>query len=139
MAVSIDQALTSAPESLTVAEYSVAITNKGNEVMYNIVAGMDSIRKQIQGASERIKRLDKSSQEIGNIVGLINDIVGQTDIPALNTAIQALMAEDTGHGFAVVTDEVQRLAERSSTAAKQIKTLVKTIQIDTNEAMVSME
>jgi twitching motility protein PilJ len=122
-----------------VAERSVAIANTGAEVVQNTIHGMDNIREQIQETSKRIKRLGESSQEIGDIVSLINDIADQTNILALNAAIQASMAGDAGRGFAVVADEVQRLAERSSAATKQIEALVKTIQSDTNEAVISME
>jgi twitching motility protein PilJ len=100
---------------------------------------MDGIREQIQETSKRIKRLGESSQEIGNIVELIEDIADQTNILALNAAMQAAMAGESGRGFAVVADEVQRLAERSANATKQIDALVKTIQADTNEAVSSME
>jgi len=100
---------------------------------------MDTIREQIQDTSKRIKRLGESSQEIGDIISLINDIADQTNILALNAAIQASMAGDAGRGFAVVADEVQRLAERSTAATKQIESLVKAIQNDTNEAVTSME
>lgn len=139
MAVSIDQVSANAAESSAVAERSVAIASKGNEVVQSTIAGMDTIREQIQDTSKRIKRLGESSQEIGDIVSLINDIADQTNILALNAAIQASMAGDAGRGFAVVADEVQRLAERSSGATKQIEALVKTIQTDTNEAVISME
>ena len=139
MAVSIDQVSANAAESSAVAERSVAIANKGNEVVHNTITGMDNIREQIQDTSKRIKRLGESSQEIGDIVSLINDIADQTNILALNAAIQASMAGDAGRGFAVVADEVQRLVERSSAATKQIEALVKTIQTDTNEAVISME
>ena len=139
MAVSIDQVSANAAESAAVAERSVAIANKGNEVVQSTISGMDIIREQIQDTSKRIKRLGESSQEIGDIVSLINDIADQTNILALNAAIQASMAGDAGRGFAVVADEVQRLAERSSGATKQIEALVKTIQTDTNEAVISME
>ncbi|MDY0249826.1 MAG: methyl-accepting chemotaxis protein [Pseudomonas sp.] len=139
MAVSIDQVSANAAESSAVAERSVSIANKGNEVVHNTITGMDNIREQIQDTSKRIKRLGESSQEIGDIVSLINDIADQTNILALNAAIQASMAGDAGRGFAVVADEVQRLAERSSSATKQIEALVKTIQADTNEAVISME
>jgi twitching motility protein PilJ len=100
---------------------------------------MNAIRETIQDTSKRIKRLGESSQEIGNIVELINDIADQTNILALNASIQASMAGEAGRGFAVVADEVQRLAERSANATKQIEVLVRTIQADTNEAIVSME
>jgi len=139
MAVSIDHVSSNAAESAAVAERAVTIANKGADVVQATIAGMDTIRGQIQETSKRIKRLGESSQEIGDIVSLINDIADQTNILSLNAAIQASMAGDAGRGFAVVADEVQRLAERSSAATKQIAALVKTIQTDTNEAVISME
>ena len=139
MAVTIDQVSANAAESAQVAERSVQIANNGAKVVQNTIKGMDNIREQIQDTSKRIKRLGESSQEIGDIVSLINDIADQTNILALNAAIQASMAGDAGRGFAVVADEVQRLAERSAAATKQIEGLVKAIQSDTNEAVISME
>ncbi|WP_267222591.1 methyl-accepting chemotaxis protein [Dyella silvae] len=126
-------------ESADVAERSVKIASRGAEVVRETISGMDSIRDQIQETSKRIKRLGESSQEIGSIVELINDIAEQTNILALNAAIQAASAGEAGRGFAVVADEVQRLAERSASATKRIETLVQTIQSDTNEAVNSME
>ncbi|MEO4208361.1 methyl-accepting chemotaxis protein [Acinetobacter pittii] len=139
MALSIDQVSSNASESASVAQRSVYIASNGAQVVNRSIEGMDTIREQIQETSKRIKRLGESSQEIGNIVSLINDIADQTNILALNAAIQASMAGEAGRGFAVVADEVQRLAERSASATKQIETLVKTIQTDTNEAVISME
>ncbi|UYZ68733.1 methyl-accepting chemotaxis protein [Moraxella bovis] len=139
MAVSIDQVSANASESASVAQRSVAIAQNGADVVQRSIEGMNTIRNQIQETSKRIKRLGESSQEIGDIVGLINDIADQTNILALNAAIQASMAGEAGRGFAVVADEVQRLAERSAAATRQIETLVKTIQADTNEAVSSME
>src|SRR5690554_1952015 len=139
MAVTIDQVSASASESAAVAERAGSIASNGAKVVQNTIHGMDTIREQIQDTSKRIKRLGESSQEIGDIVSLINDIADQTNILALNAAIQASMAGDAGRGFAVVADEVQRLAERSAAATKQIEALVKTIQNDTNEAVISME
>ncbi|TDJ35027.1 MAG: hypothetical protein E2O61_09480 [Gammaproteobacteria bacterium] len=139
MAISIDQVSSNAAESAAVAERAVEIANKGAGVVQDTIQGMETIRGQIQETSKRIKRLGESSQEIGDIVSLINDIADQTNILSLNAAIQASMAGDAGRGFAVVADEVQRLAERSSAATKQIAALVKTIQTDTNEAVISME
>ncbi|MGJ8686480.1 MAG: methyl-accepting chemotaxis protein, partial [Spongiibacteraceae bacterium] len=139
MAVTIDKVSSNARESATVAHRSVEIANTGAQVVQNTIQGMDNIREQIQETSKRIKRLGESSQEIGDIVSLINDIADQTNILALNAAIQASMAGEAGRGFAVVADEVQRLAERSSGATKQIGALVKAIQSDTNEAVISME
>jgi len=139
IAVSIDEVSKNSAESADVAQRSVAIASKGAAVVRQTIQGMDSIRDQIQETSKRIKRLGESSQEIGSIVELINDIAEQTNILALNAAIQAASAGEAGRGFAVVADEVQRLAERASGATKRIETLVQTIQSDTNEAVSSME
>lgn len=139
MVVSIDRVSFNAAESTSVAERSVEIANNGTAVVQNTIGGMEKIRGQIQETAKRIKRLGESSQEIGDIVNLINDIADQTNILSLNASIQASMAGEAGRGFAVVADEVQRLAERSGAAAKQIAALVKTIQTDTNEAVISME
>ncbi|HHJ17788.1 MAG TPA: chemotaxis protein [Gammaproteobacteria bacterium] len=139
MAVSIDEVSRNSEETADKALKSVEFAKKGGETVLRNIEGMDRIRETIQETSKRIKRLGESSQEIGDIVELINDIAEQTNILALNAAIQAAMAGEAGRGFAVVADEVQRLAERSSNATKQIETLVKTIQTDTNEAVISME
>jgi len=139
IAASIDQVSRNSAESAEVAQRSVEIATNGAGVVRQTIAGMDSIRDQIQETSKRIKRLGESSQEIGSIVELINDISEQTNILALNAAIQAASAGEAGRGFAVVADEVQRLAERASNATKRIETLVQTIQSDTNEAVSSME
>jgi twitching motility protein PilJ len=128
-----------ATQSAEVAGQSVEIAAAGGATVRRTISGMDNIREQIQETSKRIKRLGESSQEIGNIVELIEDIADQTNILALNAAMQAAMAGEAGRGFAVVADEVQRLAERSANATKQIDALVKTIQADTNEAVNSME
>jgi len=139
IASSIDEVSKNSAESADVAQRSVQIAAKGAEVVRQTIQGMDNIRDQIQETSKRIKRLGESSQEIGSIVELINDISEQTNILALNAAIQAASAGEAGRGFAVVADEVQRLAERASNATKRIETLVQTIQSDTNEAVSSME
>ncbi len=139
IAVSIDEVSKNSAESAEVAQRSVQIAAKGAGIVRQTIQGMDSIRDQIQETSKRIKRLGESSQEIGSIVELINDIAEQTNILALNAAIQAASAGEAGRGFAVVADEVQRLAERSANATKRIETLVQTIQSDTNEAVSSME
>ncbi len=139
MANSVKKVSANAVESAEVAKKSVDIASKGAKAVRDTIAGMDTIREQIQETSKRIKRLGESSQEIGEIVGLIDDIADQTNILALNAAIQAAMAGEAGRGFAVVADEIQRLAERSGKATKQIDALVKTIQGDTSEAVNSME
>ncbi len=139
MAASIEEVSGNAERSSDVARHSVEVAHKGGEAVRRTIDGMNAIRETIQDTSKRIKRLGESSQEIGNIVELINDIAEQTNILALNASIQASMAGEAGRGFAVVADEVQRLAERSTNATKQIEVLVRTIQSDTKEAVVSME
>ena len=139
MAASIEEVSGNAERSSDVARHSVEVAHKGGEAVRRTIDGMNAIRETIQETSKRIKRLGESSQEIGNIIELISDIAEQTNILALNASIQASMAGEAGRGFAVVADEVQRLAERSTNATKQIEVLVRTIQADTNEAVVSME
>ncbi len=139
MTKSSERVSANAAQSTAVAQQSVDIAKKGAETVQGTIQGMESIREQIQETSKRIKRLGESSQEIGEIVGLINDIADQTNILALNASIQAAMAGEAGRGFSVVADEVQRLSERVANSTKQIGTLVKTIQTDTNEAVISME
>lgn len=135
----IEEVSGNAERASDVARHSVDVAHKGGEAVRRTIVGMNTIRETIQDTSKRIKRLGESSQEIGNIVELINDIAEQTNILALNASIQASMAGEAGRGFAVVADEVQRLAERSAHATRQIEVLVRTIQSDTNEAVVSME
>lgn len=139
IASSIEQVSRNSSESADVAQRSVVIATEGAGVVRQTIQGMDQIRDQIQETSKRIKRLGESSQEIGSIVELINDISEQTNILALNAAVQAASAGEAGRGFAVVADEVQRLAERTSGATRRIEGLVQAIQADTNEAVTSME
>ncbi|HXW75085.1 MAG TPA: methyl-accepting chemotaxis protein [Steroidobacteraceae bacterium] len=139
MAGSVEEVSGNAERASDVARHSVEVAHKGGDAVRRTIDGMNTIRETIQETSKRIKRLGESSQEIGNIVELINDIAEQTNILALNASIQSSMAGDAGRGFAVVADEVQRLAERAANATKQIEVLVRTIQTDTNEAVVSME
>jgi len=139
MAGSVEEVSGNAERASDVARHSVEVAHKGGDAVRRTIDGMNTIRETIQETSKRIKRLGESSQEIGNIVELINDIAEQTNILALNASIQSSMAGEAGRGFAVVADEVQRLAERAATATKQIEVLVRTIQTDTNEAVVSME
>ncbi len=139
MANSVAEVSGNAERASDVARHSVEIAHKGGDAVRRTIDGMNTIRETIQETSKRIKRLGESSQEIGNIIELINDIAEQTNILALNASIQASMAGEAGRGFAVVADEVQRLAERAANATKQIEVLVRTIQTDTNEAVVSME
>ncbi len=126
-------------DSATVAKQARETASRGLAAVTNTVEGMDRIREQVQATSKRIKRLGESSQEIGEIVQLISDIADRTSILALNASIQAAMAGDAGQGFAVVAEEVERLAERSTDATKQISTLIKAIQNETSEAITDME
>ena len=139
LAQSVQQVSTNAAESARVAEQSLAAAEKGQQAVSNAIASMNTLREQIQETSKRIKRLGESSQEIGEIVELISDITEQTNVLALNAAIQAASAGEAGRGFSVVAEEVQRLAERSADATKQIAAIVKTIQSDTQDTVAAME
>ena len=139
MATSMKTVSSAAMESARVAHASLAAAQKGATAVSNSISGMNEIRSQIQETSKRIKRLGESSQEIGEIVELISDITEQTNVLALNAAIQAASAGEAGRGFSVVAEEVQRLAERSGEATKQIAAIVKTIQTDTHDAVAAME
>jgi methyl-accepting chemotaxis protein len=139
IARAVGEVSSSAAASAEVARSSRETTERGAKAVQEAIAGMDSIRGQIQETSKRIKRLGESSQQIGEIVDLIGDITEQTNVLALNAAIQAAAAGDAGRGFAVVAEEVQRLAERSGEATRQISALVKTIQLDTQDAVAAME
>ncbi|MGH8456835.1 MAG: methyl-accepting chemotaxis protein, partial [Stenotrophobium sp.] len=136
---SLQQVAARAEQLAQQAQDSVKVAHNGAETVGRTIQGMAALREQIQDTSKRIKRLGESSQEIGNIIEFINDIAEQTNTLALNASIQAAMAGEQGRGFAVVADEVQRLAERAATSTRQIENLVKTIQADTNEAIISME
>ena len=139
MAGRINQVSAQAQESATVARQSLQAAESGLKAVQNAIGGMNSIRDQIQDTSKRIKRLGESSQEIGEITELISDITEQTNVLALNAAIQAASAGEAGRGFSVVAEEVQRLAERSADATRQIAALVKAIQTDTQDAIGAME
>jgi twitching motility protein PilJ len=139
MTRSILQVSSNAGQAAQVAQRSLQAATQGAQAVQNTISGMNEIRTQIQETSKRIKRLGESSQEISEIVELISDITEQTNILALNAAIQAASAGEAGRGFTVVAEEVQRLAERSSEATKQISAIVKTIQTDTNSAVAAME
>ena len=139
MASRINEVSSQAQQSATVARQSLQAAESGLTAVQNAIGGMNAIRDQIQETSKRIKLLGESSQEIGEITELIADITEQTNVLALNAAIQAASAGEAGRGFSVVAEEVQRLAERSGDATRQIAALVKAIQTDTQDAVAAME
>ncbi|MBD3670287.1 MAG: type IV pili methyl-accepting chemotaxis transducer N-terminal domain-containing protein [Gammaproteobacteria bacterium] len=139
MANTIDDMSRDAASLADEAQKSVGYAVAGAETVQRTIDGMDSIREHIQDTAKRIKRLGESSQQIGDIIELIDDIAEQTNILALNASIQSAMAGEAGRGFSIVADEVQQLAERASNSTKQIEGLIKSIQTETNEAIASME
>jgi twitching motility protein PilJ len=139
MASRINLVSAQAQASADVARQSLKAAEVGLQAVQDSIGGMNTIRDQIQETAKRIKRLGESSQEIGEITELISDITEQTNVLALNAAIQAASAGEAGRGFSVVAEEVQRLAERSADATRQIAALVKAIQTDTQDAIGAME
>ena len=139
MAASIHYVSENASSSAAVAEQSRTNAEHGTRAVTRTIEGMKAVRDQVQETAKRIKRLGESSQEIGEIVELIGDIGDRTSILALNASIQAAMAGEAGRGFAIVADEVERLADRATEATKRAGVLVKTTQTEAAEVMAAME
>ena len=130
---------TNAASAAEAAREALGNADGGQTAVAQTIDGMARIRDNVQDTAKKIKRLGERSQEVGEIVRLIEDIADQTNLLALNSAIQAAMAGEHGRGFAVVADEIRQLAERVTEATKKIATIVKSIQGDTYEAQVAME
>ena len=139
MAASIHYVSENASSSASVAEQARTNAEHGTRAVTRTIEGMKAVRDQVQETAKRIKRLGESSQEIGEIVELIGDIGDRTSILALNASIQAAMAGEAGRGFAIVADEVERLADRATEATKRAGILVKATQTETAEVMTAME
>jgi methyl-accepting chemotaxis protein len=139
LAIFIQNVARNAQLSAEAAQEALRNANSGQQAVRQSIDGMMVIRENVQETSKKIKRLGERSNEIGEIVRIIEDIADQTNLLALNAAIQSAMAGEHGRGFAVVADEIRLLAERSTESTKRIATLVKSIQGDTYEAVVAME
>jgi methyl-accepting chemotaxis protein len=139
MAQSIRKVSEQANAAAKVAEDALAAALAGGDSVRRTVAGMDNIRRHVQETARRMKRLGESSQEIGEIVQLISEISDRTSILALNASIQAAAAGESGKGFAIVAEEVERLAERATEATRRITVLIQSVQRETNEAISAME
>ncbi len=139
LAVFIQTVARNAQSSVEAAQEALRNAANGQQAVRQTIEGMMLIRENVQETAKKIKRLGERSNEIGEIVRIIEDIADQTNLLALNAAIQSAMAGEHGRGFAVVADEIRLLAERSTESTKRIATLVKSIQGDTYEAVVAME
>src|SRR5436309_2291697 len=139
LAIFIQNVARNAQLSAEAAQEALRNANSGQRSVRQTIEGMVVIRENVQETSKKIKRLGERSNEIGEIVRIIEDIADQTNLLALNAAIQSAMAGEHGRGFAVVADEIRLLAERSTESTKRIATLIKSIQGDTYEAVVAME
>jgi twitching motility protein PilJ len=139
LTVSMKQVSNNAEASAEAARRALDAAEQGNRSVRDTLEGMQRIRASVQATAKKIKSLGDRSLEISEIVNVINDITEQTNLLALNAAIEAARAGDAGRGFAVVADEVRKLAEHSRTATKDISGLIKSIQAETNEAVVVME
>ncbi|HNO74021.1 MAG TPA: methyl-accepting chemotaxis protein [Nitrosomonas mobilis] len=139
IAESLETVSRSANACAEVSKQSLKAAESGAHAVQDAINGMNEIRTYIQETAKRIKRLGESSQEIGEIVTLISDITEQTNVLALNAAIQAASAGEAGKGFSVIAQEIQRLAEHSAEATKQISTLVRNIRGDTQDTIIAME
>src|SRR5579883_2272653 len=139
LAVFIQNVARNAQLSAEAAQDALRNAESGQQSVRQTIDGMMVIRENVQETAKKIKRLGERSNEIGEILRIIEDIADQTNLLALNAAIQSAMAGEHGRGFAVVADEIRLLAERSTESTKRIATLIKSIQGDTYEAVVAME
>jgi len=139
LTVSMKQVSNNAEASAEAARRALDAAEQGNRAVSDTLEGMQRIRASVQATAKKIKSLGDRSLEISEIINVINDITEQTNLLALNAAIEAARAGEAGRGFAVVADEVRKLAEHSRSATKDIAALIKAIQAETNEAVVVME
>jgi twitching motility protein PilJ len=139
MSRAVREVATTAEAAAGAARHTLEAARKGDQAVHDSLAGMQRIRGEVQIIAKKIKGLGDRSLEISEIVNLIEELASHTNLLALNAAIEAAGAGESGLRFGVVADEIRKLAERAAKAAKDVSSLIRNVQADTQEAVVAME
>ena len=139
MAATVQQVSENSNSAATASQKAAETAREGGKVVEETLSRMRAIADSVGDTAKKVQELGKRSEQIGQIVGVINDIADQTNLLALNAAIEAARAGEQGRGFAVVADEVRKLAERTSTATKEIADMIRSIQAETKSAVEAMQ